>query len=56
MTVKNVADVVDSVLKQNRETLMRRGTLGRYQIRGTVDGVDYVLGTKRGRVGQLYPP
>lgn len=26
-----------------------------YQIRGNVNGVDYVLGMNRGRVGQFYP-
>ena len=25
------------------------------QISGTVNGVDYVLGLKNGRIGQLYP-
>lgn len=29
--------------------------LGMGQISGTVNGFDYVLGLKNGRIGQLYP-
>ncbi|MGW4271681.1 hypothetical protein ACWEGQ_04790 [Streptomyces seoulensis] len=55
MSVKDVESAIGEVLRQNREKLVRRGSGGMYQIRGMVDGVRYVLGLNRGRVGQFYP-
>jgi RHS repeat-associated protein len=55
MSVADVQDAISQVLRQNRAMLIRRGSQGSYQIRGTVNGVDYVLGMNRGRVGQFYP-
>lgn len=55
MSVQDVEEVIASVLKQNRSTLMSRGTQGIYQITGQVDGVTYRVGINYGHVGQLYP-
>lgn len=55
MSIDDVSDAVHEVMKQNRDTLINKGTTGMYQITGTVDGIDYVVGLKNGRVGQFYP-
>ncbi|MBM7774692.1 RHS repeat-associated protein [Actinokineospora baliensis] len=55
MSVNDVQDTVSDVLKQNRDTLATRGSRGMYQVRGTVNGKEYVVGLNNGRVGQLYP-
>lgn len=55
MSVDDVQDAIGQVMRQNRDTLVQRGSQGMYQIRGNVNGVDYVLGMNRGRVGQFYP-
>lgn len=55
MSIDEIANTIQSVMKQNRGTLIQKGTRGTYQIRGYVDGVQYVVGLKNGRVGQFYP-
>jgi RHS repeat-associated protein len=55
MSVDDIADIASSIVRQNRSLLARRGTNGLYQVRGRVDGVEYVLGINNGRIGQLYP-
>jgi hypothetical protein len=55
MSIDDVQGAIGQVMRQNRDTLMQRGSQGMYQIRGNVKGVDYVLGINRGRVGQFYP-
>ncbi|MGW4566614.1 RHS repeat-associated core domain-containing protein, partial [Streptomyces sp. NPDC004561] len=55
MSVQDVQDAITETLKQNRDKLVSRGPMGMYQIEGRVNGVDYVLGIKNGRVGQFYP-
>jgi len=55
MSVSDVEDAIAAVLKQNRGTLIGRGTNGMYQIQGTYDGEDYVLGLKNGHIRQFYP-
>ncbi|MFG2920541.1 polymorphic toxin-type HINT domain-containing protein [Streptomyces sp. NPDC048305] len=55
MSIEDVQDAIGQVMRQNRDKLAQRGGQGMYQIRGTVNGVDYVLGMNRGRVGQFYP-
>ncbi len=55
MSVDDVQGAIGQVMRQNRDTLIQRGSQGMYQIRGNVNGVDYVLGMNRGRVGQFYP-
>ncbi|WP_254600215.1 RHS repeat domain-containing protein [Burkholderia contaminans] len=54
MSIDDVSDAIGSVMKQNSELLEARGTQGMYQIKGTYDGADYVLGLNNGRVGQFY--
>ncbi|MGY4992315.1 DUF6531 domain-containing protein [Streptomyces sp. 900105245] len=55
MSVQDVQDAITETLKQNRDKLVSRGPMGMYQIEGRVNGVDYVLGIKNGRIGQFYP-
>ncbi|MFI7408879.1 polymorphic toxin-type HINT domain-containing protein [Streptomyces sp. NPDC049627] len=55
MSVADVQDAIGQVMRQNRDALVQRGSRGMYQIKGNVNGVDYVLGMNRGRVGQFYP-
>lgn len=54
MSVADVQGAIGQVMRQNRDTLLRRGSQGMYQIYGNVNGIDYVLGMNRGRVGQFY--
>ncbi|MGI5528375.1 DUF6531 domain-containing protein [Streptomyces syringium] len=54
-SVNDLKEVVREVLKQNRDEIVERGVRGMYQLNGEVNGVKYVLGMNRGRVGQLYP-
>lgn len=54
MSIEDITNAVSEVLKQNRGTLSEKGTLGMYQVEGAVDGVDYVVGLNKGRVGQFY--
>ncbi|WP_440671411.1 ribonuclease YeeF family protein [Bacillus subtilis] len=55
MTVNDVADAIESIMKQNREELTKKGTKFSYQIRGSYEGQQYVVGFQKGRVGQFYP-
>jgi hypothetical protein len=55
MSIQDVQDAISSVLKQNRDMLIRRGGRGIYQIEGSYNGVDYVLGLNYGHIGQFYP-
>ncbi|QUI20894.1 hypothetical protein HZI73_00585 [Vallitalea pronyensis] len=55
MSVDDVSDAIHDIMKQNRDTLINKGTKGMYQIKGTYNGTDYVIGFKNGRVGQFYP-
>jgi hypothetical protein len=55
MSIDELIRVLEEVLQQNRSLLRSRGTLGMYQINGTVNGVEYVLGLNHGRIGQFYP-
>ncbi|MFD7831140.1 polymorphic toxin-type HINT domain-containing protein, partial [Kitasatospora sp. NPDC059803] len=55
MSVEDVQSAIEQVMKMNRDDLLKKGSRGMYQIKGKVNGVDYVLGMNRGRVGQFYP-
>jgi hypothetical protein len=54
LSIDDITNIADEVLKQNRSTLIQKGTTGMYPVEGTVNGVDYVVGLNKGRVGQLY--
>ncbi|ENH98123.1 transposase [Gracilibacillus halophilus YIM-C55.5] len=54
LSVDDVANITQSVMKQNRATLINRGTTSSYQISGTVNGIEYVVGLNKGKIGQLY--
>lgn len=41
-------------MKQNRDLILKKGTTGMFQVSGKFNGVEYVIGFKNGRIGQLY--
>ncbi|MEC8026015.1 MAG: zeta toxin family protein, partial [Myxococcota bacterium] len=58
LSVEDVADISMEVLRQNRANLLSGsrysgGISGQY--RGTVDGREYVVGLRGGKIGQLFP-
>ena len=56
MSINDVTRAIFSVLKQKRAEIIERGLhQGSGQIRAVVDGVEYVLGFKNGRIGQFFP-
>ncbi|EOI3549576.1 EndoU domain-containing protein [Cronobacter dublinensis] len=55
MSIDDISDAIEDVMKQNRDVLIDKGTAGEYQITGVSDGVEYVVGFKNGRMGQFYP-
>ncbi len=54
MSIDDVQSAIGAVARQNREQLIRIGA-GTDQVQGSVNGVNYVLGVSRGRIGQFYP-
>ncbi len=54
--MSEVQEAVTEILKQNREILIRQGTVGQYRISGNYNGQSYVLGINDGRIGQFYSP
>ena len=54
MSVDDVQAAIGDVARQNRDQLMEIGS-GTGQVQGTVNGVEYVLGVRDGRIGQFYP-
>ncbi|MDA2811076.1 Hint domain-containing protein [Nocardiopsis sp. RSe5-2] len=55
LTPNEIADIAEQVMKKNRDTLVEKGTNGKYQIEAVIDGERYVVGINNGRVGQIYP-
>ncbi len=55
-TIEELQNVITNVLKQNRDILAVKGSSGRFQILGEVNGIQYKLGIKDGQVRQLYIP
>lgn len=55
MSIDDISNAIHDVMKQNRDILIKKGTTGMYQITGSYNGIEYVLGLKNGRVGQFYP-
>lgn len=55
LSVDNVKDIAISIAKKNRDVLEKKGTNSTFQVNGTVDGVEYVLGITKGHIKQLYP-
>ncbi|WP_102692161.1 hypothetical protein [Rummeliibacillus pycnus] len=55
LSVKDIERIAISVAKQNRQTLSKVSSNSSKQVKGKVDGVEYVLGVERGHIRQLYP-
>ena len=43
-----------TVLHNNRDTLTERGAHGFYQVKSNINGINYVVGAKKGRIAQFY--
>jgi hypothetical protein len=52
MTISEIGDLATAVALRNREQLKR---MGRGQVRAVIDGREYVLGVRRGKIRQFYP-
>ncbi|OPH47371.1 hypothetical protein BC351_40160 [Paenibacillus ferrarius] len=55
LSIDDISNGIQSVMNQNRQTLINRGSTGMYQITGSFNGTEYILGLNNGRVGQFYP-
>ncbi|MBI9051169.1 MAG: hypothetical protein JEZ00_17230 [Anaerolineaceae bacterium] len=55
MTINEVQEAIQDIMKQNRDILIKNGTNDVYQLSGTYNGVEYVVGIQDGLVQQLYP-
>ncbi|WP_338751459.1 EndoU domain-containing protein [Bacillus sp. FJAT-52991] len=55
LSIKDIENIAISVAKQNREKLSKVSSNGSAQVKGKVDGVEYVLGVEKGHIRQLYP-
>jgi hypothetical protein len=55
MSINDVEDAIDSVLRQNRDRVMSIGPNDIDQVRGWYHGKEYVLGLNHGHIGQFYP-
>ncbi|MDC9589473.1 hypothetical protein PSI23_09155 [Xenorhabdus sp. XENO-10] len=54
MSVKEIVHAIESIMKKHRKILIRKGH-SRFQIQGKYKGHLYIVGFKRGRIGQFYP-
>ena len=53
MTIEDISNYIGDIMKQNRNILIEKGTVGMYQIEGTINNVTYVVGFKNGLIGQF---
>ena len=52
--VKDIEYTIQEVISQNRDMLSNISSLSKKRIEGVIDGVTYVVGFTRGRIGQFY--
>lgn len=56
MNIDDITEAIEAVLQQNRSKLSKPGLSNmQEQIEGIHNGVKYVLGLNRGKIGQFYP-
>jgi hypothetical protein len=55
ISISDITGIVENIMDQNRVKFLNMNMNGSTQISGKVNGIDYVLGVNRGRIGQLYP-
>ena len=55
MNINEIENAIESVIGQNRQRLSRLGANDSDKVEGVVDGIRYVLGVERGRIGSFYP-
>ena len=53
-SVKDIEYTIQEVIFQNQDVLSNISSLSKKQIEGVIDGVKYVVGFTRGRIGQFY--
>ncbi|MBS1911852.1 MAG: DUF4157 domain-containing protein [Bacteroidetes bacterium] len=54
MTTGDIGDIVNEVMKQNREELLKRSPIEFFSIKGTYNGIEYTVGFNSGHIGQFY--
>jgi RHS repeat-associated protein len=54
MSIADIEGAIESVLRQNRDTIVARGSNGMYNVTGRVGDREFVLGINNGHVGQFY--
>lgn len=57
MSIHDIRNVAADLMSQpqNREIIQKMNAYEAKQLHGKVNGVDYVMGLNKGRVGQLFP-
>ena len=55
VSVEMITSQIKTIMRQNRDSLIRNGHLPMFQVRGNINGQEYVLGFKRGEVRQFFP-
>jgi len=55
MSINDINNIIFDIMQQNRDILIKKGSVGMYQIHGISNGVKYTLGIDNGRIGQLFP-
>ena len=54
-SVNDIIETITQIMEQNRELIITLKDNRQFQITGTVNGIQYVLGTKNRRIAQFYP-
>ena len=53
-SVKDIEYTIQEVISQNRDKISNMTSLHKFQIEGVIDGITYVVGFTKGRIGQFY--
>ena len=53
-SVKDIEYTIQEVISQNRDKISNMASLPKFQIEGVIDGITYVVGFTKGRIGQFY--
>ena len=53
-SIKDIEYTIQEIIYQNRSSLSNISSFYQKQIEGVINGVNYVVGFARGRIGQFY--
>jgi hypothetical protein len=56
ITISEIIDIIKQVVKQNRNTVLKKGNMGKYQVEAIIKNTRYIVGFDNGRIGQFYIP